>query len=119
MDVFLRSQGVQEVIVTVSNQYGGTADVLKNNPYQLARDINGIGFTIADKIAREMGFELTNTFRLASGIDHTLRTISGRGHTCLPENYLIDQAAEILGVERSACRIRSTKSDFRWSCYSN
>ena len=74
---------------------------MKNNPYQLARDISGIGFTIADRIAREMGFELTNTFRLASGIDHTLRTISDRGHTCLPENYLIDQAAEILGVERS------------------
>lgn len=103
MDVFLRSQGVPgSYCDRIYNQYGEkTADVLKNNPYQLARDISGIGFTIADKIAQEMGVELTNTFRLASGIDHSLRMISDRGHTCLPENYLIDQAAEILGVERS------------------
>ena len=103
MDVFLRSQGVPgSYCDRIYNQYGErTADVLKNNPYQLARDISGIGFTIADKIAREMGFELTNTFRLASGINHTLQSISDRGHTCLPESYLVDQAAEILSVERS------------------
>ncbi|MCM8534920.1 MAG: ATP-dependent RecD-like DNA helicase [Lentisphaeraceae bacterium] len=103
MDVFLRSQGVPgSYCDRIYNAYGErTADVLKNNPYQLAKDINGIGFTIADKIAREMGIELTNTFRLAAGIEHTLRNMSDRGHTCLPENYLVDQAAETLGVERS------------------
>ncbi|MCM8530581.1 MAG: AAA family ATPase, partial [Lentisphaeraceae bacterium] len=103
MDVFLRSQGVPgSYCDRIYNAYGErTADILKSNPYQLARDINGIGFTIADKIAREMGIELTNTFRLACGIEHTLRNMSDRGHTCLPENYLVDQACETLGVERS------------------
>ena len=103
MDVFLRSQGIPgSYCDRIYNAYGErTADVLKNNPYQLSQDIKGIGFLIADRIAREMGFELNSKFRLAAGVDHTLNSIADRGHTCLPEKYLIEQAAEILGVDKA------------------
>ena len=107
MDVFLQSLGIPNSYCNkIYRSYGErTAAVIRNNPYQLAKDVKGIGFLISDKIARQMGIELTNPFRLGSGIAHALNRMSENGHTCLPEDFLIEKAAEILGVEKQSAEI--------------
>ena len=100
MDVFLQSLGIPNSYCNrIFRQYGDrTAAVIKDNPYRLANEIKGIGFAIADRIARKTGIELHNPFRLSSGINHTLGKLAESGHTCLPDAILIEKAAEILSV---------------------
>ena len=107
MDVFLQSLGIPNSYCNkIYKTYGDrTAAVIRNNPYQLSKDVKGIGFIIADRIARQMGIELTNPFRLSSGIAHALSKMAENGHTCLPEDFLIDKAAEILGVDQQGAQI--------------
>ena len=107
MDVFLQSLGIPTAYCNrIYKTYGDrTAAVIRNNPYQLAKDVNGIGFQISDRIAQNMGIERTNPFRLASGIAHTIDKIGEGGHTCIPQEKLIERAAETLGVDNSCAEV--------------
>ncbi len=74
-----------------------TESVVKKNPYILAEDIDGIGFTTADDIAVKMGFDLDSDFRLIAGIKHVLSEAGSReGHTTLPAELLIERTAILL-----------------------
>ena len=107
MDVFLQSLGIPTAYCNrIYKAYGDrTAAVIRNNPYQLAKDVNGIGFQISDKIAQNMGIEKTNPFRLASGISHTIDQLGSNGHTCIPQETLIQKASETLGVDKSCAEV--------------
>ncbi len=78
--------------------YGDNAeDLIKKNPYILAEDIDGIGFTTADEIALKMGFDMDSDFRLTAAIMHTLSEAGGKeGHTTLPAGMLIERVAILL-----------------------
>ena len=73
---------------------------ISENPYQIIRDVDGIGFISADKIARNVsGFTEESSFRLRAGIQYALEQAVGEyGHTFLPREKLIDYAASLLGV---------------------
>ena len=73
--------------------------VLKTNPYKLADDIPGVGFKMADEIASKIGIFTDSDFRIKCGILYTLLQASANGHTYLPEEELVRQAAELLLVE--------------------
>ena len=64
--------------------------VLRNNPYQLAEDIWGIGFKIADKIARKMGLPPDSPFRIAAFIIYQLQQGTSRGHLFLEKDEVMD-----------------------------
>ena len=55
--------------------------ILKENPYRLADDIEGVGFRTADDIAAKAGIRTDSDFRVRSGILYTLLQASGEGHT--------------------------------------
>lgn len=74
--------------------------VLARNPYQLAEDIQGIGFTIADEIAAKTGFEKDSPFRIQSGILYTLSQAAQQGHCYLPEEVLLREASRLLGTAK-------------------
>lgn len=75
-------------------------DVIKENPYQLIEDIDGIGFSTADKIAEKIGIEKNSKFRVQAGILYTLKLASGGdGHTFLPADKLFEQTIEILNLD--------------------
>ncbi|MFV0465923.1 MAG: ATP-dependent RecD-like DNA helicase [Lachnospiraceae bacterium] len=74
--------------------------IVKENPYQLADDIQGIGFKIADEIAAKVGIHTDSDFRIRSGIQYTLLQASGEGHTYLPSDVLEKRTAELIGVDR-------------------
>lgn len=73
--------------------------ILKENPYQLADDIQGVGFKIADEIASKVGIRADSDFRIQSGILYGLLQGASEGHTCLLEKELTEKTAMLLGIE--------------------
>ena len=76
--------------------------VLKENPYRLAEDIEGIGFRKADEIAQRAGIRPDSEFRLRSGVLYVLSLASAQGHIYLPQELLLKNAASVLSVEEDA-----------------
>ena len=100
--VFLQGQGVSaSLAIRLYKQYGDAAiTVAKNQPYRLAREVTGIGFKTADKIAQAMGVALDDPERLKAGALYALSEASDEGHTYLPETDLGDRATELLAAPR-------------------
>jgi exodeoxyribonuclease V alpha subunit len=98
--VFLQGQGLSTgLAVKIYKHYGDDSlEVVKRDPYQLARDIWGIGFRTADKIARALGLPLDAPTRLEAGLAHVLSESADNGHVYVPEPELIRQATELLEV---------------------
>ena len=84
--LFLQSYGVSTSLATkIYKEYGDDAvAVVKSNPYRLARDIYGIGFLTADKIAQAMGLPPDAPQRVAAGVAYALNEASEDGHLFLP-----------------------------------
>jgi exodeoxyribonuclease V alpha subunit len=96
--IFLQQYGISLTLaVKIYQQYGQEVyRIMKENPYQLADDINGIGFRIADEIASKVGIHTDSDFRIRSGILYVLLQASVEGHTYLPEEELTRRASELL-----------------------
>ena len=73
---------------------------IEEDPYQIIRDVDGIGFVTADKIAQNVsGYTFDSESRLRAGILFALQTASGEyGHTYLPKDSLENYASKLLGV---------------------
>lgn len=83
----------------IFKHYGSRAiEVIKNNPYQLASDIYGIGFLTADRMAARLGIAPEAPERLEAGIIYTLQQLSNDGHVCYPREELLTRAQELLEV---------------------
>ena len=79
-----------------------TIELVKSNPYQLVEDVDGIGFTTADKIAIKLGIDLYGENRIKAGLIYTLKTASEReGHTYLPKAVLVQNCVDILGFSET------------------
>lgn len=77
-----------------------TIDIIKTNPYRLVDDISGVGFTMADNIARNMQISSNSSFRISAGISHTLNYESEfNGHTAIKIDYLTYKVANLLRVK--------------------
>jgi exodeoxyribonuclease V alpha subunit len=98
--VFLQGHGVSTSLAVRIYKFYGDASitVAKNEPYRLARDVNGIGFRTADKIALAMGYKPDDAERLKAGALFALSEASDDGHTYLPALQLAEKAADLLGV---------------------
>jgi exodeoxyribonuclease V alpha subunit len=70
---------------------------IRANPYILCRDLAGIGFITADRVAAQLGIAPDSVERRAAALVHALRQASGEGHTLLPRPELLALAAELLG----------------------
>lgn len=99
--IFLQGYGISlNLAVKIYRQYGMEIyGILKENPYRLADDIQGVGFKIADEIAAKAGIRTDSDFRIRSGILYALLQASGEGHTYLPREELTQRTAELLGIE--------------------
>ena len=96
--IFLQTYGVTPgQCVKVVKQYGSQAKaVLTTEPYRVAREIDGIGFRTADKIAINLGFANDAPPRLDAGILFALEGLQEEGHTAYNEEKLRDHVAELL-----------------------
>lgn len=99
--IFLQQYGItMNLAVKIYNTYGQEVyNILKENPYRLADDIDGVGFRTADEIAARVGIRTDSDFRIKSGILYTLLQATAEGHTFLPQEELTRKASQLLEVE--------------------
>jgi len=98
--VFLQSHGVGTArAVRIYKTYGDHAiDSVRENPYRLALDIQGIGFITADAIARHLGVPRDSLIRARAGIHHVLQTQASEGHCAAEREELVQRSMELLGI---------------------
>ena len=106
--IFLTQYGISNSLaVKIYTRYGPQMyGIMQENPYQLAEDISGVGFKIADEIASRIGIHTDSDYRIRSGILYVLLQAVGEGHTYLPRQELVRRGAEVLGVEESGIEIQ-------------
>lgn len=100
--MFLQSYNIStNMALKIYNVYREkTTDIVKNNPYKLIEDIDGIGFTTADRIAKNIGIPEDSEFRVRAGLIHVLKlSCEKNGNTYLPKNMLYGEASKALGLE--------------------
>lgn len=99
--LFLQQYNITgNLAVKIFSEYGQRMyDILQENPYRLAEDINGIGFKTADEIARHIGIGYDSQYRIKAGVLYILLQASGEGHVYLPERELIQKTITMLNVD--------------------
>lgn len=100
--IFLQELGLTiNLALKIYRAYGDLTETkVKQNPYALVEDIDGVGFASADRIAEKLGIERDSDFRISAAITHALKDASLRnGHNYLPENELLDNAKELLSLD--------------------
>ncbi|MGE5224343.1 MAG: AAA family ATPase, partial [Omnitrophica WOR_2 bacterium] len=99
--LFLHSHGIStNLAIKIYKEYGEQAlQVVQSDPYRLARDINGIGFKTADRIARLMGLPLDHPSRVEAGVIYALNEMTDDGHVYSPRQALVERAAELLELD--------------------
>lgn len=99
--MFLQEYGISmNLALKIYQQYGQQLyGIIKENPYKLADDIQGVGFKMADEIAQRVGILMDSDFRIRSGIFYCLLQSVVNGHTFLPQEELLKNASELLRVE--------------------
>ena len=98
--IFLQQYGItMNLAVKVYQPYGEEVyGIIRENPYRLADDIEGVGFRTADEIAVRVGIRMDSDFRIRSGILYVLLQASTEGHTYLPEEELTRRTGQLLEV---------------------
>lgn len=99
--IFLQQYGISTTLaVKIYNTYGQEIyGILKENPYRMADDVEGVGFRTADEIASRVGIRTDSDFRIRSGIQYALLQASNEGHTYLPMPELTQRASNLLQIE--------------------
>lgn len=96
--LFLQNYGISTLFaVKIYKAYGNNAiTIVSQNPYQLAKDIYGVGFFSADKIALNMGFEKDGKPRIEAAIRHVLAASREEGHCYLTKAQIFENTSVLL-----------------------
>lgn len=99
--IFLQKYGISTTLAVKIYQYYGNKlyQVLEENPYQLADNIDGVGFKTADEIAFRIGIHADSDFRIRSGLFYVIQQAVGEGHIYLPQEVLVQRASQLLGIK--------------------
>ena len=100
--IFLHGHGVStNLAVKIYKTYGDASlEIVQKNPYQLERDIYGIGFKTADRIAQALGLPADHPSRIEAGIVFALNEMINDGHVYVPRELLAQKAIELLAVSQ-------------------
>ncbi|MEN6392466.1 MAG: ATP-dependent RecD-like DNA helicase [Anaerolineaceae bacterium] len=98
--LFLHSYGITtNLAVKIYKQYGDQAmNVVRNDPYRLSRDIFGVGFKTADRIAQALGLPADHPSRIEAGMVYALNEMTNDGHVFTPLPELMEKTAVLLGA---------------------
>lgn len=109
--VFLQGHGVgASLALRIYRVFGAdTIGRVRENPYLLAREVHGIGFVLADRIANALGITGDFPLRVQAGVLHILRESADRGHCFLPLAALSRRACEMLTVDQERIEIAVEK----------
>ena len=109
--IFLQSHGVGTTRATrIFKTYGEEAiAIVSKDPYQLAKDIRGIGFVSADTIAGNLGITKDSLIRARAGLSYALLEATSNGHCALPLEALIENTQKLLGIDSSLVKLAIEK----------
>ena len=98
--MFCKSYMDKGDVTKVYKRFGaGAVGLIKENPYILCADRNGVSFEKVDGIAKDLGIPPNAPARILAGINYTLGyNATTNGHTCLPYDKLIAAAAAVLSI---------------------
>ncbi len=101
LSLFLAPFGVTpNQVLKIYNEFGFVAeDLIKDNPFKLAREIKGIGFKTCDQIAINMGIGNDSSQRVDAGIEFVTQELQDEGHTAVLNSALVECAAEKLEID--------------------
>lgn len=99
--MFLQTYGVTDALcLRLVRKYGNEAKtILENDPYRIIRDVNGIGFKTADRIALNLGLSNNGPERIEAGILHMMQESEDSGHTHAERRELALNSANLLETE--------------------
>jgi exodeoxyribonuclease V alpha subunit len=99
--VFLAAHGLSGArAFRIQKQYGDRAvSDIRANPYRLAYEVRGIGFSTADTIARKLGHDERSPFRMLAGLQHVIGLARRSGHCGMAVDEAVAESAKLLGVE--------------------
>lgn len=98
--IFLQRYGISnKLAVKIYDEYKERLySVIEQNPYQLAEDISGVGFKIADEIAQKVGISASSEYRVRCAVLYELSNAAQEGNTYLPKDMLIQRCISLLGL---------------------
>jgi exodeoxyribonuclease V alpha subunit len=96
--MFLQTYGVTDALcLRLVRKYGNEAKtILETDPYRIIREVKGIGFKTADRIALNLGLASNGPPRIDAGILHTMQECEDQGHTHFERREIVLQAIELL-----------------------
>ncbi len=100
--VFLQTYGIPATLsVKISKLYGErTPAVIRENPYRLCEDLDGVGFLTADRIGTALGVPPDSEGRICAALKYILKEAAvTQGHIYLPRGELLSRAGQLLRVE--------------------
>lgn len=99
--LFLQEKGVSTLFaVKIFRHYGEKSiELVKSNPYRLAKDIYGIGFLTADDVAKSLGFDPKSPLRISAGIQHILANSREEGHCFLTQTQILKETQDLLELK--------------------
>ncbi len=99
--LFLHAHGLgTNRAVRIYKSYGVEAiELIRADPYRLARDIHGIGFHSADGVAEKLGLQADSLLRARAALEHLLDQATTEGHCALPRRELLEGAIQLLEVD--------------------
>ena len=102
--IFLQGLGITPAYCArLFKRYGdAAAQMVKQNPYRLAAEVDGIGFVKADQIAAGMGIAPDAPERLCAGAVHVLDMQTQHGNTCIPKAVLQQEISELLKIDETS-----------------
>ena len=100
--LFLADHGISSGrAVRIYRTYGHESIAkIKENPYQLANDIRGIGFKTADELAGKLGIDRNSPYRARAAVQYTLQELSGDGHVGYPELGVVEHTIKLVEIDQ-------------------
>lgn len=110
--MFLEGNGISPAMSQrIYDQYGAAAPlIVKENPYRLADEVRGIGFRIADRIARSLGFDPASPLRARAAAEYLLGEARDAGHCFLPQSSLAERLTALLRGEPAAAETAAAEA---------
>ena len=99
--LFLQQYGISRNLADkIFRQYGSSLyRIIKENPYQMVEDIQGVGFVIADEIASKAGIRIDSDYRIRCGIIYELLQMTLDGNCYYPKEKLLEKTADLLQLD--------------------
>ncbi|MFT7484211.1 MAG: exodeoxyribonuclease V alpha subunit [Candidatus Paceibacteria bacterium] len=114
---FLRGLGLGpwQASIILEKLGADTESLVRQDPYRIAGQVDGIGFSTADRIARALDIGLEDPRRARAGLAQAMRDAADDGHTCLPQSAALQRASELLGNAIGEASLLQAVQDMRAS----